>query len=622
MRNCILMMIIILGGLLLPITTLAAEPDLWDSIGPEAFKPSGRWIEVEAPGTLDLAERARLSINMLTGNIDPAQSYSVSQAFDLCAPGSPKPYGPTWDILGKNLRFLPELRVMCGSEQGIDAQRGAMRAVLGRMERNGLVYYPAGNYDNKPDTASPALNGLMISSLVNVYEARPNPIWLRWLDPLSAGLKSIAFIVQNRAYYPPESSVDHNGKWQWQTRAAARIPYTPPEEPTFEQQGLEGCVKFIQAFAMRGLLQCYRYNNDPQAMELAGKLARFCMKPGMWDDEDSTRTGYPGSEHGLWAGHIHGNLAAIKVLLEYAIAVRDERMMQMMRDAYDYWRRHAVIRMGWSTGWIKPDLHGREPVLLETCETCAIADAIALGVQLSDAGLGDYWDDVDAIVRNELIEQQFTDLAILRRLSGGSQANDALLAKYVGGFGEGHPDYLKPSIYGCCSANGANGLYYAWHGITRLDQDVATVNLFLNRSAAWLDVESWLPYEGRVVIQNKQARTIMVRLPYWLDQNALHCYVNDKEVHPPLVGRYLAFAKVGKKARIRLEFTVPERQEQYSIHGKTYTLTLRGSTVVARTPPSQDPKVYPTFMREGFKQAKAPMRKARRFVADKLVPLQ
>jgi len=35
---------------------------------------------------------------------------------------------------------------------------------------------------------------------------------------------------------------------------------------------------------------------------------------------------------------------------------------------------------------------------------------IALGVRLSDAGLGDYWDDVDALVRNRLIEQQYVDL--------------------------------------------------------------------------------------------------------------------------------------------------------------------------------------------------------------------
>ena len=64
---------------------------------------------------------------------------------------------------------------------------------------------------------------------------------------------------------------------------------------------------------------------------------------------------------------------------------------------------------------------------------------------------------------------------------------------------EGTIDSTGPHAWGCCTANGAVGLYYAWHGITRFDQSsgTATVNLLLNRAAPWLDVDSWLPYEGR-----------------------------------------------------------------------------------------------------------------------------
>ncbi|MFO1094303.1 MAG: hypothetical protein U0992_13505 [Planctomycetaceae bacterium] len=65
----------------------------------------------------------------------------------------------------------------------------------------------------------------------------------------------------------------------------------------------------------------------------------------------------------------------------------------------------------------------------------------------------------------------------------------------------------QPSVAGCCTANGAQGYYYAWHGITRFDQGVATVNLFLNRASPWMDIDSHLPYAGKVVLHNKTAHT-------------------------------------------------------------------------------------------------------------------
>ena len=59
---------------------------------------------------------------------------------------------------------------------------------------------------------------------------------------------------------------------------------------------------------------------------------------------------------------------------------------------------------------------------------------------------------------------------------------------------------------GCCSGNGTQAMYYAWHSTVRFKDAVATVNLLLNRASPWMDVSSYLPYEGKVVLKNKQAR--------------------------------------------------------------------------------------------------------------------
>jgi hypothetical protein len=127
---------------------------------------------------------------------------------------------------------------------------------------------------------------------------------------------------------------------------------------------------------------------------------------------------------------------------------------------------------------------------------------IELGVRLSDAGLGEYWDDVDAIVRNQLTEQQFCSVEVMRQMAKGAPITNRL-EDFVGGFGEASLTATKAEMYGCCSANGSIGLYYAWEGITRFSDGVATVNLFLNRASKWMDVDSYLPYEGKVELHNK-----------------------------------------------------------------------------------------------------------------------
>ena len=66
-------------------------------------------------------------------------------------------------------------------------------------------------------------------------------------------------------------------------------------------------------------------------LDLARRLARFILKPSMW--EDTSAEGYPGHEHGVWAGHWHGNVTTLFTLLRLAILDGDERLKQIVREA-------------------------------------------------------------------------------------------------------------------------------------------------------------------------------------------------------------------------------------------------------------------------------------------------
>ena len=245
-----------------------------------------------------------------------------------------------------------------------------------------------------------------------------------------------------------------------------------------------------------------------------------------------------------------------------------------------------------------------------------------LAVKLSDAGLGDYWDDVDYYVRNQLTSQQFSSLGVMRKLSGGDPRNDEILKRFVGGLGLGEPTAIPPSVFGCCSSNGAIGLYYAWHAITRFNNGVAKINLFLNRASAWMDIDSYLPYEGKVVLRNKKARSALVRIPAWIDAGELKAFLNGEAVAPTHLGNHLIFESLGKEDEIRLEFPVPEETDRQTIHRTKYTITYRGSTIVDIQPRNSDPKKLSLYQRDFMKATQAPMHRVRRFVSDEIAPLQ
>jgi len=590
---------------------------------PEAMRPQGECYEAEIPDTLDLAERAELAINALA-NLRPADCYAVTQSF--CFGRKPPWVGPPNWLTVKFLRALPLMRAMCGSEQNLEVECRAMRAVLGQIREDGLLYCPIAGDGPPANTSYPLLSGVAAQSMLNWWKRDGNPAWMAWLQVLWAGLGTALVDRGDYAYIPPECSLSADGTWHWTLRgtgnAPGYIPYTPPEEPVHDSQGQEGAVKFEQASSLKALVQCCLLTGDENALRQARKLARFCLKPALWN-QDTADESAPPHEHGIWTGHLHGNLTSLDALLHLALADHDHALMQVVREGYEHARRHGVIRLGFMPGWIKP-LVGRPKCYLEQNEGCGVADTLALAVQLTDAGLGDYWDDVDAIVRNHFIELQITDLERMRQAMGGCDHYDEVLRGFLGGFIQAELTMNTNSgVYGCCTGNGARALYTAWESITRFGKGLATVNLLLNRASPWMDIDSYLPHEGRVVLHNKQAHTAAVRIPGWISSDAVTWFINDRPIMPPVAGRYAVLAGLRPGDVIRHEFPLPQTRECYTIGDTAYTVTFRGSTVVDLSPRATDidehAARYPFFLRSVLKSGKTPLKRVTRFVAKQIV---
>jgi hypothetical protein len=603
-------------------------PIVEDVLKRENISPVGQFVEVTIPDTLDLAARAELSLNALTRNSDSDEYRTVYESFRF-GQNPPVASGPGWFINPANLYALPYLRTMCGSPAGLDMEYQMMKGMLGRIQPDGLMTFP--NDAGWPaGTSVPNVNGQLAMALLNWYERDKNAGWLDYARLLCKGLDRAAIRVQDRAYYPLECGIDASGAWHWTNRGAALIPYTPPEEPDSEQQGYEGSAKWMTVFgpieALAG--QC-RYDRDREALGLGMRLIRFGMKGPMWEGFSSLA--YPGNQQGIFAGNFSGNVHFLNALFDMGMAQRSEALKQKARQGYELTRRVGITRMGWFPSWIMngPETYGRPKELHGVCDSGGIAAALMLAVKLSDAGVGDYWDDVDYIVRNQLVEQQFTDVNVMRGKAGGDPQN--LIERFVGGCGTGEPTAIKPEISGVATAATAAAFYHAWHGITRYDKDakVAQVNLLLNRVSPWLDVESYLPYEGKVILRNKQASTLLVRLPMWLndrlpgwdaDQMPVNGKRNGKMFVPVRVGRNL-LVDVQMGDVVELDFPLPARTDKYTIHGKVYKIQFRGGTVVDIDNRNTSADMIPLYQRQAMKVSTAPMHTVKRFVADNILPL-
>ena len=180
-------------------------------------------------------------------------------------------------------------------------------------------------------------------------------------------------------------------------------------------------------------------------------------------------------------------------------------------------------------------------------------------------------------------------------------------------------------------------MYLAWEAIVSCKDGARASTCCCNRASPWLDIDSYLPYEGKVVIHNKTARRLAVRIPLWVDKSAVRVKVGTQMMSPYWVGRYLILNPIDLKDQITITFPMVTTIEKYTLKWKTnefwweitdpgakwtnpnpitYTLTFKGNTLVYVSP-RDNGKGIPLYQRNAMRDSTAaPMTNVKRFVAD------
>jgi DUF1680 family protein len=267
----------------------------------------------------------------------------------------------------------------------------------------------------------------------------------------------------------------------------------------------------------------------------------------------------------------------------------------------------------------------------QTAENCGVSLMLNLAVKLSRSGAGDYWDDVDRWVRNHFAECQLKEAEWLYRAAADrprppidpvSTCDDKVGEKNVGAYA-GWPspnDFLGqglgPVFMHCCLGEACMTVYRVWAHILDHDGGQLKVNLLLNRASPWADIESSIPYQGRVELKIKQPCGLSVRIPEWVKPDQARCRVNGADRPLAWDGRYAVIGKVQPMDVVTLSFPIFERTDKVRIQGKDYTLIRKGNEVVHIDPPG---KYCPLYQREKYRENMVYSKEVQRFVANQQI---
>jgi len=614
--------------------------------------PAGQSYEDETPDTLDLADRAALAIRGMLNTLDP----SLMTMYGLAQFNTRTPYLRHWSadipLDPKLAESLPLMRLMCGSDYAAKLEQDYRAELVSRID-DGLYWdrytplRPWRNIYNNSEELYGSGRNEDFSSVWGV--ARMIRALTAWTGATGAdtaalravlvrGLRRIAVDADDYSYYP------HKGGWM-DGFVYPRSGWIDTSEAPRDREGPEGSVTCAQGHQIYAAAQLYALTGDPVARELATRLSRYVMKAKFWGGTvvlDPAKTAAfnltpltgdapfrDGSQHGHWPLHFHARAIVLRGLLYYATTCGDERALEFVRRGYEFTLTQGIARMGW--------INTHPPAI--GCEGCALGDLIGLAIRLTDAGAGDYWDDADAVVRNQLAEQQITDAPALAAFCAAQAENpppsdqpanffstqDAVVRSVGVFFGISRPGFVTdPWVMHCCTGNASQGLYYAWEGALRESEGSAVVNLLFNRVGQSVDVHSHLPHEGRVTISVKKPGRVSVRIPHWVRIETVGVQVNGAVHSAERLGRYLTVRDLVPGDKLTATFPVAESAATYVINKgtpieETYECVFRGSTLVSlRGGPAAKVNDFPIYRgREALRTDQVPMKKATRFVADR-----
>ncbi len=603
----------------------------------------GQRYEDRVPDTLDVAERAKLAVHVMTSIADPNADCEIyGWAWWFRNPPVMNHDHNDWVQSVEGLmEALPLLRAATGINLNRQVDPVWMQVNLKSIGPDGLVYEPLkgipwsrirpGNFEpvwrtdgttttisdeSVTQASTPAKCSRIIGAMTVYYLRDKNPIWTQTIERM---IRRLSDLTVDRGYfaYIPLGSFEPNARFGPQAKM-----------PTGTEAVEYGNIRLIQ-----GLEQYYKVTGYEPARSLAAKLVRYAMGPAesydsqgrfLFDpsDKEGMSKRFPGIENEKFGGHTHSRTLGLLCILEHATAVKDQDAMGFVKSGYEWVKTQGSSLVGFFPEHIIPGFP------FPVCEGCSVGDMVALGVKMSVAGVDDYWDDVDRWVRNMFAEQQLTQGDWLDRMAASmlkkpvafNESDKRVTESNIGGFGGSTTgNEWGDIIEHCCTGNCVRALYYVWEHMLEAKGEELRLNLLLNLGLSWADVYSYIPFEGRVDLTMKKSfESVLVRAPEWVKAGSqlVVCKVNGVPRNGRWQGRYVSIGRGVPGDKMVVNFPIEERTVKETIGGLPYTLIIKGNTVVSIDPPGRN---GPLYQRAHYRENQVRWRKVNRFVPEESI---
>ncbi len=535
----------------------------------------------QTPDTLDLVERARYAINAMTRSTNPEADYAVY--FTGVLHRNPPTLSGEIPLYGKFMEGLALMRIMTSGDTGASTQSKDFNRHVDGIWRD--TFLRTLN-EQKPVLTGPE-GGRQLAWLAIQYRQTKDSMWKELGEAAIQRALNAAVHQDDYCYFPHDADGTMPTSW----------------------------AATYQGWTLQGVTQFYMATGSEAALELAGKLARYLKDhAGVFDTNGRflARHGEsiplsPPSRLGP-ALHFHHNGNAMEALTEYAWASGESEFAEFVKKCYEYARSlsDSSPLIGFFQEYIDdwPDHRG-----VIDCETCCVVDMLLTALWMTKAGVGDYWDDIDRYLRNQFAEMQMTSGDWLTRMTEGlpyQPAGEDEVAmgspdRWVGTFAGWATanDFFAigagPGIMHCCTGNGSRALFYLWENMLEFNNGELQLHLLLNRKSPWVEVSSYVPYQGTVELKVKEAcENIAVRAPEWVENSSdsLSCQVNGSSRNLNWKGRYVNIGSASSGDTVELTFPISERTVEETVGGVHHTLVIRGNNVISISPPGKN---YPFY---------------------------
>jgi len=613
------------------------------------------------PDTLDIAERVELAVNGVSATTDPDADHEIY--FWINFFHEPPVMSHKWDdwCQPKFMEALPLLRAACGSSLNDDVDESWKLMLLKSIGPDGLFYFPMkggcwfghqmsdhplflpGGAAMSPldesatHYASPFACGRLISTMGIYLQRDGNAVWREVVEKMVQRLAELAIDRGDHCFYPIGFFTPH-----------AELPAGLDATPELSMTDMGG-GRLPEALA--------KYARDTgfePALDLAGGLANAIRYHSLMFDEDGafinrrqyTREGQAAPTQELMAasqaakgetvhgGHFHSHTICLLNLLEYGLVSGDRDLLDFCRRSYEWARVQGSTLTGFFPTVLNPQFfHSGLPYSdirspwYDEFEICELADMIAIALKLSAGGVGDYYDDVDRWTRNFFAEGQLTQIDWIEtrprymdtRPLFASETSDRVAERSKGGFAgwmSGSEWATRMGIMHCCTGNATRSLYYLWEHMLTEGEAGVQVNLRMNRAGRLVDVHGHEPYEGCVEVKVKAPLgSVRVRAPEWVaaDSGELQVKVDGEVVPASWSGRYVEVRGVGAGSVVSAHYPQERYMVKEQLGDGIFTLTMKGSTVVAVDPPG---RICPIFQRAHYREDSVRWRRVERFVPD------